>query len=278
MNKTLLVAGGTALVSLAAGAAGGYFFAKKRFDEELPGIIENETEAIKKHYSLMLMEARNGKPSDPADLPRREDETEEGSELPDPDELSDAEQEELTGRDEAVIEKLRSNAKVALTDYQKISTDKVASQGVSASGKTVTKNIFADAESKAQRPLPPRGPGGKFRPRTAREENNDPPQIIDAETYLLNDSEHDQESLMYFVNDRTLVLTADPSEALDIALVGEVNLTLFPDVPEGQPSMIYVSNTGLRTDYEIKRMDESLTDFLGLGENSEEAGNPSAWV
>lgn len=273
MNKTFLIAGGTAVVSLAVGTAGGYFIAKKRFEDGLPEIINNETEAMRKHFSVLLMEARNGKPSSPADIPRREDEDPEGADaLPDPDELSDEEEtEEFSDEDKVVY----GNAQRALTDYQKISTQIVRDQP--RKPEVVTNNVFDTAKS--VRPLPPRGPGGKFRPKTVREENSEPPELIDAEVFLSNDSGNDQESLLYFINDKTLVLTADPNEGYDVNKVGEVNLTLFPNVPEGEASMIYVSNMGLGIDYEIKRMDESLTDHLGMGENGEDLDHDtSAWV
>ena len=272
MNKTLLVAGGTAVVSLAAGAAGGYFFAKKRFEDELPEIIERETGALKKHHALQLMEARNGKPSSPADIPRREDEEPEGADaLPDADELDPEEEtEEFSEADDAVI----SQAQRALTDYNKISTEIVKDQ---PTGTTVTKNVFDTGKN--VRPLPPRGPGGKFRPKTAREEISEPPRLMSLGEFLLNDSGNEQESLMYFVPDKTLVLAADASEGVDINKVGEDNLRFFPEVEEGEASMIYVENMGLGTDYEIKRMNESLTEFLGMGVDSDDAGHDaSAWV
>lgn len=244
MNKTYLIAGGTAVVSLAAGAAGGYFIAKKRFNAELEEAIAREVQATKEYYLGRLEEAKKDESSDEEIDLGLEDDEEEGAEAGEPEES-----EELGEEDRAVVD----NAQKALVDYQGYSKPPLKDV---AQGK-ITKN-------KPKKPLPPRGPGGAFRSKTVREKENDPPQIIELEDFMLNDPEHDQESLLYFVNDKTLVLSANPSEPIEIGLVGEVNLTLFP--ADEEPSMIYVRNTGLSIDYEIKCMKESLTEFIGLGE------------
>lgn len=279
MNKTILIAGGAVVASLAVGAAGGYFVAKKRFNDELPAIIDHEVEAVKKHYSLMLMAAKNGKPESPADIPKQpaavgtepSESTDASAKHSDPEDgdVEEREYEEPTEADLAVMEKGRQtlrDAARALVDYQGISTQAVTD---SAPPTLVQNNIF-DNESKKRKSRPPRDPStGHFRKQTTREAVNEPPQIIDAEAFLLNDEEFEQESLLYFIRDRTLVHEADPTDSVDIAIAGEVNLTLFPQEPEGEPSMIYVRNSGLSILYEIKRMSGSITDYLGLGENSD---------
>lgn len=251
MKKTILIAGGASVASLAVGAASGYLIAKKRFEAGLGEVIDKETAAIKKHYSIMLMEARQ-KPESPADILRRDD-------VEEPEELSE--------QDHNAVEKARmtavqERARQALTDYQGISTKAVAE----ANTGSVTENVFDTAKKKAKKKaLPPRDPAsGAFRKRTPREEQHEPPELIDAEAFLLNEPEHEQETLLYFINDKALVQESDPAEQVDINFAGEVNLTLFPNE---EPSIIFVRNTALSIDYEIKKMEESLTDYLGLGEN-----------
>jgi hypothetical protein len=251
VKKTILIAGGASAVSLAIGAASGYLIAKKRFEASLPELLDNETKAIKKFYAVQLMEAKSGKPDSPADIPVTEDDGD-GEEA----------EEVLTEADQTIID----NASRALTDYQGIST-----QGVNDTTNDlgIPKNVFDQdkaKKAKGKKALPPRDDQGHFRKRTVREEEHEPPQLIDSEAFLLNDPDHGQESLLYFVNDKTLVLEADASEPVDINLAGEVNLTLFPKVPEGEQSVIYVRNDAMSTDYEIKRMTESLTEYIGLGE------------
>jgi hypothetical protein len=261
VNKTILIAGGASLASLTVGVAGGYLIAKKRFEAGLGEIIENETEGIKKHYAVLLMEAYSGKPKSPTDIPNHTVVTENEEETPE-------DQVELTTKERRIRERgnrALADAANALTNYQGISTKIVSEGGEKPAISSLPKKV-----------LPPRGDGGKFRKKSVREEEHGPPEIIDEEAFLQNDLEHEQESLLYFVNDRTLVMEADPTEVVDIALAGEVNLTLFPQVPEGEASSIYVRNEALGTDYEIRKMDESLTDYIGLGDNSDGEDEDSA--
>lgn len=291
MNKTILIAGGAAVASLAVGTAGGYFFAKQRFEKIRKEEVDRELAAAKKHYSLLLMQAQ--KPEDPKDLVISED----GEGGPDLEGISESDQKALA----AGLAKIRSN-KLAnnkstevpeKVDYNKISTTAtkttkkavpkknapakrtqsrypLADPGEANDDGLYTHNIFTDEPRDTARVIkkavPPRDEAtGSFRARTQREKDFEPPQIISVEDYLLNDLEYNQESLYYFVHDKTLVLQADPTEAIDRAVIGEVNLTLFPEVEEGHESRIYVCNDGLSTYYEVKKMEESLTEFLGLG-------------
>lgn len=255
MNKFYLILGGTSVASLAAGAAGGYFYAKKRFDEQLDLGIAVEVDKTRRHYAVLLMEAKNAKPSLAEVTESYEDDEEE----------ADRAEEPLDEADLAAIEKGRKNlaeASKALTDYQGASTKKAGE------GDVVLTNIF-ETSPKPRKRLPPRDEEtGKFlsssvKVKVAAEQT---PYIIDAETFLLNDPGHDQEILLYFAKDETLIQVYD-SEPVENNRVGEVNLTLFPDVPDGEPSIICVRNEGLQIDYEIKRTYESLTTFMGLGED-----------
>lgn len=277
MNKTILIAGGASVASLAVGAASGYFIARKRFNDGLGEIISNETEAIKKHYSVLLMEARSGKPGSPEDIPKREkyESADDYQRRLDEAGVTEEDEEQLDEIDRAVI----AAGKQALTDYQGISTKAVTENGDPPALGVTTSNVFDKAAKPPKKALPPRDPAtGAFRRKTPREEEHEPPQIIDSEAFLLNDPEHNQESLLYFINDKTLVMMADPTEVVDIALAGEVNLTLFPKVGEDEASIIYVRNDGMTTDYEIKLMAESLTDYIGLGEDNEDSGDDSKYL
>lgn len=255
MNKSYLIAGGSSAVSLAIGGAAGYLVARKRFNATLDEKIKVEVEATVKHYSLLLMQARD-KPESPADIATPDDEDNIYAEPT------------LTDEDQAVIEKGRQTlgrAKAALIDYQgyaeKPSLDQV-----------VKNNIFASTTA-PKKALPPRDPAtGHFLPKNgnAVEET---PYLISHDNFLAQTNEdevdfshHDQENLKYFVNDKTL-LGYDPENPIEIGVVGEVNLTLFPNVPEGEPSIICVRNEGLQMDYEIQLVEESLTEYMGFGES-----------
>lgn len=257
MNKTYLIAGGASVASLAIGGAAGYFIARRRFNTELDIRIEDELKKTVKHYSVLLMEARSGKPDSPADIQQTEQE------------------EDLTPEDEEVIVQGRqtlANAAKALTDYKGISTKNRDIVGADKPAlETVVKhNIFTDAASQSKKTLPPKDPEtGRFikRPKDEPAESKhdgDDPYIITHEEFLLNEPEHEQENLYYFHNDKTLIQVYD-NEPVDIDRVGEVNLTLFPEVLEGEESIVCVRNPWLQFDYEIKLMDESVTEYMGLG-------------
>ena len=257
MNKTYLIVGGASAVSLAIGTATGYLVAKKKFNATLDDRIKVEVDATKKHYSLLLMQARD-KPRSPSELFVETDEEEE-EETVDETPLSDEEQ--------AVVEKGRAHlaqaAKAALINYQGYSEKPPLDE-------VVQNNIFSSPASPKPK-LPPRDPAtGHF---VSRKQVEETPYLISHDNFLAqtNDagddfSHHDMDNLKYFVNDATL-LWYDTENPLEIGVVGEVNLTLFPDVPEGEPSIICVRNEGLRMDYEIQVMQESLTEFMGFGES-----------
>lgn len=243
MNKSYLILGGACAVSSAIGAAGGYLIAKKRFNQQLDLGIAVETEKTKKYYANLVSTAMKKAIAEP--------EEEEAEEEP-----------ELSEVDEAVIAKGRetlARASSALVDYQGM-----AGNGKPPLEEVVQNNIFDPKRGK--KALPPRGAGGKFVPKGSTEverqqEHNDP-YMIKPDEFLANDPENHQESLWYFVNDKTLIMVAD-NEAVDVDLVGEVNLTLIPD---DEPRVIYVRNEGAGMDYQITLTENSLTEHMGLGE------------
>lgn len=276
MNKTILIAGGATVASLAVGAAGGYFFAKKRFLSSLPEIIEQETEALKKYHAIQMMEARSGKPASPADIPRQVVAVTEENPEDDPEsELSEEDKKALErGRESLRQAKKHAAANRDTVDYQGLSNEALKAKTPAPE----VKNIFDQPDPKRKQRPPRDDATGRYRKQTPREAENDPPEKIEEEVFLLNEEEYDQESLLYFVRDKTLVKDADPSESIDLSIVEEVNLTLFPNVPEDEPCMIFVRNNALQTMYEIKLMRGSLTEYLGLGEESEDNERGAAYL
>lgn len=253
MNKTYLIVGGASAASLAVGGAGGYFLAKKKFSERLEALIDIEVDKTKKVYSLLLMQAeKTANPPQVVTAPDEDEQLELEAEDP-PEELSEADK------------KTVRRGQRALVDYQSFG-------GKVNTGEIVANNIFSDDASRAKKAMPPRGPGGKFMPKTAPVEENTTkasdgaPYLIEPEVFLANEPDHEQESLLYFVNDDTVVLTADPNEAIDNARVGETNLNCFPP---GESPVIFVRHDGMQIDYQITRVEESLTAFMGMGEEDE---------
>jgi len=228
-------------------------------------LIAAEVDKTKKYFSVLLMEARSAKPESPTDIPVEDDDEE--LEL----EAEDSEEErELTEADERAIAKGRKvlrDASTALTNYQGFAAKPSIEE-------LVQNNIFTKEASKKPT-LPPRGPHGQFVARDSvhdeQEEAHPAPYLIMMEDYLLNDMEFEQKQLRYFVRDKTLIDPEDNDEAVDNAVVGEDNLTQFPQAPKDEMSIICVRNEGLRTDYEIRLVHESLTEYMGLGEEDEDA-------
>lgn len=249
MNKLYLIAGGACMASLAAGGTAGYFLAKRKFEARVDDLIDEEVAKTKKYYAVLLMEARSGKPESINNVITYDEKIEEDDE-DDP--------QELTEEDRKVILKGRetlAKASKILTDYQGYAKKPELSD-------IVTNNIF----NKDKKPLPPRGPGGKFTKNghdSSQEKNpEETPYLISQEDFLLNDGEFEQRNLLYFKDDDTLIDLENNNDVVDNGVIGEVNLTLFP--PE-EDSLICVRNEGLQTDYEIRLMTESLTEFMGLG-------------
>lgn len=260
MNKKYLIVGGvSAVASLAAGGAGGYLVAKRKFDKKVDGLIALEVEKTKKYFSVLLMEAKKAPIVDVLM-------TDKVLDMMDAEETerSDEVEKELTEADEKAIAKGRKvlgEAKEALVNYQGFAQKPDLST-------LVTSNIFTKEAPKKR--LPPRDPTtGHFMPKKDQEEEGveQTPYLISQEEFLLNDGEFEQKNLRYFKQDDTLIDVEMNDEVVENAVVGAVNLTLFPDVSEGETSIICVRNEGLEIDYEIQLMTESLTDYMGLGEN-----------
>lgn len=270
MNKTIiLVAGGTSVVSLAAGAAGGYFFAKKKFDAQIndtvDAIVAEEVEKAKTYYAVRQMDQK----PDLDTLLVVEEETP----LPLEAEATD---EELAVLNEALNAKIEpvERAAAALTDYRGFADQTPAD--------VVESNIFSD-NAAPKKKLPPRDEQtGKFRKREEDQDEDDEQQsrLITAEEFMIGAEhegvEYDQESLLYFVHENTLVLKADYNESVDEEVIGRVNLTLFPQ--DDEPSVIFVRNDTRQIDYEITRTEDSLAEAMGFGEVGSEADDDSEYA
>lgn len=253
MNKTLIIAGGASVASLAAGAAGGYFYAKRKFDARVDGLIALEVQKTRKHFLDRLKKAEDDKNSllrqlEAAAFPVAMEEK--------PLELECEDREVETPEEIERRQELKDNAGKALTDYRVFAPKP---------------DLATVANGSAKKRMPPRDPAnGKFvspavavvNPSEAKASTA--PYHITPEEFLLNDPEYAQESAFYFVNDKTVLLIAEQEE-VDLGRVGEDNLAFFP--PDEDPSVIYIRNDGLQTDYQITRTEQSLTVYMGLGED-----------
>jgi hypothetical protein len=254
VNKTYLIVGGASVASLAAGAVGGYLAAKKRFDKHLDRLIAEQVEATRKQYSVMLMEQKTSqKPASPADIARQKA-------------IYEAAQ-KVVEEEEPPLTKAQEEAKVkadrALTNYQGMAKPDL--------GDVVKSNIFT-TEQRGKK-LPARDENGKFLPKdaaptvTKTRGGHPDPYIIEPDEFLRNTPEHEQDSLLWFAKDETLIVVAD-SESFALSKVGDDFMHFFPEGEE--PSVVYVRNEGMGEDYQITRTFESLTEYMGLGESDED--------
>lgn len=271
MNKIVLIAGGTSAVSLAVGGAAGYFYARREFNKKVEPLITEQVDKTKKHYSILLEEARKGKPESIMDIPiSNEEELELELEAEDPPATADV-------ASPAVDSFIRSQANKAMIDYRGMS-DKPQPDAPVA-----TENVFDQPANKA-RPLPPRDPVTKrFVPRERQSPADEEPKTITLEQFVENEDGHQQVSLMYFANEKTLL---DPmtKETVDLDEVGAENLDTFPVVDAGVTCEIYIRNGGLQQDYDITKTEDDLTDWLGLGDGignhvaDSKSNDQSQWV
>jgi hypothetical protein len=205
MNNTHVLVAGASVLSLAVGGAAGYFLARRNFDKTVDDLILQEVAKTEKHFSVLLNQARGGKPDSPAEL------------------FSEARQK--TGNPEQ--RKVIRSAERALTDYQGAGKMVVADKPDPAT--LVNRNIFTDEKPKLSPPA--RDP--HFDKPQVIPDNRAPedPYLITEEAFFANEPDWDQETLVYFSEAKTLIVKADPDETIDLEEVGEVNLTLFPEVP-----------------------------------------------
>jgi hypothetical protein len=276
MNKTILIAGGASVASLAAGATGGYFFAKKKLGKEFDTRLDKELETIKKHHAVQLMQAKENKPSleelakkieepardDAGWLVRGENESDESY-----NNRVDAEYKEETLTDEEIAEaeQREVEGEKALVDYRGISTKAVQSTNESPADKA--RRLIGKTNP---RPLPPRGDGGKF---VKRDEGTpdgvevvtDGPYVITQDDFLGNPFDYDQENLRYFAAEDTLLDYSN--DVIMSSAVGEINLKNFVATNPEAGDILCVRHEAIGFDYEIQFMTEPLADYLGMTED-----------
>jgi hypothetical protein len=276
MNKTIIIAGGACVASLAAGGAAGYLIAKNQLSKMFDDRMERELEETRRHYGRLLAKSREEqKPSLEELAQNLEKKIEEAPPVED-DEPSD---EEIM-RQQA----LRKRGKAALVDYQGISTKKTteAAKAATIADNTERHNVFGD---------PPRGKDGKFLPRQHEESDppaqqqgekdypvTDPPYQISALSFVTNVQGHEQENLKWFPKNNALIKVFDGEiEDYEIERVGQSNLNAFDlSAPEEKLQEIFVRNDQLEMDYEITLTWGSLEEYMGmdeLGSDELEEGN-----
>jgi hypothetical protein len=235
MDNRIYVAIGTG-AGLAAGAVGGYFFAKKRmqrdFDEALKAAVDEEASAIAEHYRILNKKDEYDSPE--KILARRVPHTPAG--------LDDSIHEGPPVED---VEKLLDGLKK--WNY----------------GDPSQNHILGQPQDKA-----PMGQPRDPRPPISLAPFRDPkaPYQIPEDAYLQGDDEYDQSDLAWYSGDGVLA-GGDDDEPYDIeeTLGIELKLEMF-----GDETVIYFRNPKLRTDFEVHLKEMTYSEMV-LGKDPEVA-------
>lgn len=230
MSKTVFVVAGTALVSLAAGAYGGYRFAKHQLTEEFNTQMEQEIAVTKAFYSAMHKKG--------------EFETPESA-------VAALHPEGVEGfkNDQDTMQRILQGLK-----YGTITAGE-AVRGVQES--PVDVNIFDGvvADMDVQIGL-----------QEIPEPNPDTPYIIAKDTFENSEVGYRQICLTYFTDDKILIdEQEDPVEDVE-KVAGLANLQRF-GLQSEDPNVVYIRNEPMSVDFEVIRTKGSYKELvLGLTE------------
>lgn len=207
--------GVTAVVSLAAGAAGGYFFARHKFEEQL-GIFAEELDEMQASFDEKI-EAFE-------DVRRH---------IRNPNQFESPEaawaafhEAEVVGK--AAVEETEAGISIVVDDPEAIATIK----SVFAGGEDELDDETVEAEIAAR--------------------SDQKPYILSAEEFLTNESEYEQITLTYFEGDKVLVDDQESPVPNPEKLVGTSNLRRFGWRSRDR-NVVYVRNSHLKLEFEILR-------------------------
>jgi hypothetical protein len=239
-NPKLVILAG--LVGVAAGAAGGYFIAKKQLKAFYEDLANDEIAEAKAFYKSINKISDDGEVLSPMDVleERHPDAAEAAKALSEyqgeyvPDESEDdglsAMEVELIAKHEA---RYKQEKPVVAVENQTI-------------------NVFRDPSFDYEEEL--------------KHRTEDLPYVITHDEYFEGEKDYVQSSLTYFETDDTLVDDSDTPIGDMESTIGEDNLIRFGHGSKSK-NIVYVRNDRLGIDYEITRSSGSyLEEVLGLGE------------
>ena len=231
-TKIIAALGTTALLSLAAGAAGGYFFAKDKLGKEFDERLKTEVAEAKKFYSKLHKRDENDIPQiveTPQSLPIERDA------------IQAMQRYQGHGSDTSMdpVETAEPESYQTATDH--------------TGEKVVDNNVFdnqPDLTVEAYENL-------------IKDRDRDSPYIITLAEYMNNETGYEQSALVYFEGDGILV--DDRDEIVDDPdnLVGNDNLVKFGHF-SGDPRAVYVRNDTIQHDLEIVKH-EGKYSYVVLG-------------
>ncbi len=241
------------VVSISAGAAAGYIYAKKELEQEYNDRVNRE---IAEETKRLRQRYKDGEYADPIELLRAKQGDEAVEALSEearaahrvysgdsPEVESDAEDEALAARAaaRAGIQENRDGTAVVVAD-------KV--------------NVFADH-------VPTESEGWDYEvERAARDANPGDPYVIHHDEYYENETNYEQAKLTYYEGDNVLLDERDQPVA-DDSVVGEDNLAKFGHGSK-DGHIVYVRNDNVEVDFEIHRSMGSWQEEL-FGSNDEDS-------
>lgn len=259
-NKLLVV--GVGLLSLAAGAAGGYFVANRVLEKKYVEIAEQEIEEAKRFYSAI----------NKVDYPTPGDMVKD---------LIDTDDEEVPQAEETDKAKLERDAKEA---YLKYTGNYKSKGGVTVEGETITVTETEETEAGEKETVTevvthnilvdgkPLDRDDEAWEKEVAERSEDRPYVISEEEFFENEQDFEQWSMTYYAGDD--VLTTEKDEVVEDvdAMVGEGNLQKFGHMSKDM-HLVYIKNNKRGLDFEIARSRGKYTvEVLGL---EDEAAKPA---
>ena len=260
-NK-LLVAG-VGLLSLAAGAAGGYFVANRILEQKYVEIAEQEIEEAKRFYAAIN---KTDYPT-PGDMVK--------------DLIGDEEIPQAAEGAETDSEKIAREGKEA---YLKYTGNYKSKGGVTVEGETITVTETEETEAGEKETVTetvvhnilvdgkPLDRDDEAWEKEVAERSEDRPYVISEEEFFENEQDFEQWSMTYYAGDD--VLTTEKDEVVEDvdAMVGEDNLKKFGHMSKDM-HLVYIKNNKRGLDFEIARSRGKYTvEVLGL---EDEAAKPA---
>lgn len=213
--------GTTAVLALAAGATGGYFYAKDKLGKEFDERLSAEVASAKKFYSKLHKRDEHDMPS-----------------IVETDDMLPVEREAAQAMHRyqgAVVEEEPIYETVKTHDGEEITEE------IEISENNVFENNSMNLEDYET---------------LIENRDRDSPYVITLAEHLNNDPEYNQSTLTYFLKDGILVDDRDDIVEDPDAIVGEDNLVLFGHF-SGDPKTVYVRNDTIQHDFEIVRHEDS---------------------
>lgn len=222
MNKVLVVAGVTASASLLAGAAGGYFFARRSLEMKYAQLARQEIEEARTFFKRLNK-------TDEFETPEKA-------------------VKELIGESDGneFVAPQVSAAAVALETYKGV----VPADRVNYSGNLETRNVFAKT------PL-----GDEDWAKELRDRTEEAPYVLNQDEYMANESGYTQVTFTYYAGDGVLADDRDDLISDVDDMVGLYNLKKFGHW-SGDPRVVYVKCDIRELEFEIKLHDGKYSEVV----------------